>query len=62
MSKIIGHQPKQLMFQQRPEYEALYGGAEAGKSDALDRGAGGRCIPHYRGLYYAKHTPVIRAY
>ena len=29
-------QPKQLLFQQRGEYEALYGGAAGGgKSDAL---------------------------
>ncbi len=62
MSKIIWTpQPKQLMFQQRPEYEALYGGAAGGgKSDALLTEALRQVhIPHYRGIILRKTYPQL---
>lgn len=54
-------QPKQIEFMQRPEYEALYGGAAGGgKSDALLAEALRQVhIPHYRGLILRKTYPQL---
>ena len=54
MISIWSPQPKQRMFQQRPEYEALYGGAAGGgKSDALLTEALRQVlIPNYRGIIF----------
>lgn len=57
MSKVVWTpQPKQLAFQQRPEYEALYGGAAGGgKSDALLAEALRQVhIPHYKAIIFRK--------
>lgn len=49
-------QPRQIEFLQRPEYEAMYGGAAGGgKSDALLIEALRQVhIPHYRGVLFRK--------
>jgi hypothetical protein len=54
-------QAKQIRFMQRPEYEALYGGAAGGgKSDALLAEALRQVeIPHYRGLLLRKTFPEL---
>lgn len=58
---IWSPQPKQLAFQQRPEYEALYGGAAGGgKSDALLAEALRQVhIKHYRALILRKTYPQL---
>lgn len=54
-------QPKQLLFMERPEYEALYGGAAGGgKSDALIIEALRQVhIPHYKALILRKTYPQL---
>lgn len=54
-------QPKQALFMQRSEYEALYGGAAGGgKSDALVIEALRQVhIPHYKGLILRKTYPQL---
>lgn len=54
-------QPKQALFQSRPEYEALYGGAAGGgKSDCMLTEALRQIhIPHYRGLLLRKTYPQL---
>jgi hypothetical protein len=61
MISIWSPQPKQRMFQQRPEYEALYGGAAGGgKSDALLTEALRQVrIPNYRGIIFRKTFPQL---
>ena len=61
MTSIWSPQPKQRLFQQRPEYEALYGGAAGGgKSDALLTEALRQThIPHYRGIIFRKTYPQL---
>lgn len=61
MNVIWKPQPKQLMFQQRPEYEALYGGAAGGgKSDALLVEALRQVhIPHYKAILFRKTYPQL---
>ena len=54
-------QPRQRAFQSRPEYEALYGGADGGgKSDALLAEALRQVhIPHYRAIIFRKTYPEL---
>lgn len=62
MNNVIWRpQPKQLEFMQRPEYEALYGGAAGGgKSDALLAEALRQVhIPNYRGLLFRDTVPQL---
>lgn len=58
---IWSPQPKQRLFQQRPEYEALYGGAAGGgKSDALLAEALRQVhVPHYRAIIFRKTYPQL---
>ena len=58
---IWAPQEKQKAFQQRGEYEALYGGAAGGgKSDALLTEALRQVhIPHYRGILFRKTYPQL---
>ncbi|MBQ4528951.1 MAG: terminase family protein [Clostridia bacterium] len=61
MSVIWTPQRKQAIFQSRPEYEALYGGAAGGgKSDALLTEALRQVhIPHYKALILRKTYPQL---
>ena len=61
MNVIWTPQEKQALFQSRPEYEALYGGAAGGgKSDALLTEALRQVgIPHYRALILRKTYPQL---
>lgn len=61
VNKIWSPQPKQKLFQERPEYEALYGGAAGGgKSDALLAEALRQVhIPHYRAIIFRKTYPQL---
>lgn len=61
MNVIWTPQKKQAMFQERNEYEALYGGAAGGgKSDALLTEALRQVhIPHYRALILRKTYPQL---
>lgn len=54
-------QPKQVAFMQRPEYEALYGGAAGGgKSDCMLAEALRQVdIPHYRAIIFRKTYPQL---
>ncbi len=61
MNVIWTPQEKQQRFMERPEYEALYGGAAGGgKSDSLLAEALRQVhIPHYRGLILRKTYPQL---
>lgn len=56
MNTIWSPQPRQVAFMERPEYEALYGGAAGGgKSDALVCEALRQVhIPHYKAILFRK--------
>lgn len=63
MANVIWQpQPRQAAFMERPEYEALYGGAAGGgKSDALVIEALRQVnIPHYKALILRKTFPEAR--
>ena len=62
MNVIWKPQERQRVFQSRPEYEALYGGAAGGgKSDALVAEALRQVhIPHYKGIIFRKTFPQLR--
>ena len=63
MSNVVwSPQQKQINFMERPEYEALYGGAAGGgKSEALVIEAARQVhIPHYTGLILRKTFPQLR--
>lgn len=61
MTTIWTPQPRQIEFMQRPEYEALYGGAAGGgKSDCILAEALRQVkIPHYRALILRKTYPQL---
>lgn len=61
MKVIWQPQPKQIEFMQRPEYEALYGGAAGGgKSDALLAESLRQVhIPNYRGILFRDTTKQL---
>lgn len=61
MNVLWTPQPKQIKFMERPEYEALYGGAAGGgKSDALlIEGARQVHIPNYRGILFRDTTKQL---
>lgn len=61
-NKVIwAPQPKQILFMERPEYEAFYGGAAGGgKSDSLLMEALRQVhIPHYRSIIFRKTYPQL---
>ncbi|MBO5070871.1 MAG: terminase family protein [Roseburia sp.] len=61
MNVLWTPQPKQIKFMERPEYEALYGGAAGGgKSDALLNEALRQVhIPNYRGIIFRDTTKQL---
>ena len=61
MNVIWTPQPKQIEFMQRPEYEALYGGAAGGgKSDAMLAEALRQVnVPNYRGIIFRDTTKQL---